>query len=171
MDMKTGDYEHIILSDHEVLKQEFYIKSSKGKGSSRELVLLTNKRIYFYGKEKGVFMRKMVSRFLNLNAIFAGSRSRGRYPILLLIAIVLFVFSFLNYGLFYTNMASGFEDPLLTYIGVGLGLVFFLAYVFFTEKIITLDYPGDSLVIHCSHMKEKDINRMFRLISSAIDQS
>jgi|GEM_PF-4269251 len=169
--MRTNDYEHIILSDQEDVKQEFYIKSSKKKGANKELLLLTNKRIYFYGKEKRLFMRSNVSRFVNLKAIFAGSRSKGRYPILLSIAIVLMLFSMANY--FFINIMnnSGMGEVSFSYIGFGLGLVFFLAYLFFTERIITLDYPGDSLVIHCKRMREKDINRMFRLISSAIDQS
>lgn len=169
--MRANDYEHIILSDQEDVKQEFYIKSSKKKGASKELLLLTNKRIYFYGKEKGLFMRSNVSRFVNLKAIFAGSRSKGRYPILLSIALVLLLFSMANYFFIEVMNNAGMGDSFLSFVGLGLAVLCFLAYVFFTERIITLDYPGDSLVIHCKRMREKDINRMFRLISRAIDQS
>lgn len=167
--MRANDYEHIILSDHEDIKQEFYIKSAKGKKASRELLLLTDKRIYFYGKEKKLFMRSNVSRFLNLKAIFAGSRSKGRYTILLLVSILLLFLSVVTYGL--SSIGSASTDQTVSILGFIFGALFLVAYLFLTEKIITLEYPGDNLVIHCNRMKEKEINRMFRLISNAIDHS
>ncbi len=171
--MRQNDYEHIILNDSEDLKQEFYIKSGKGKHASKELLLLTNKRIYFYGREKRLFMRSKVSRFVNLKAIYAGSRSKGRYSILLFFAIMFLVF-FIGIHLLSNSSYLGLSfsiEPLIVNLGEAFGILFLIAYIFLTEKIITLEYPGDNLVIHCNRMKEKNINRMFRLISSAIDES
>lgn len=171
--MRTNEYDHIILSDQEVLRQEFYIRSKKGKKASKELLLLTDKRIYFYGRDNRLFRRSMVSRFVNLKAVYAGSRSKGRFPILITIASLLVTLS-LGFLFAYSFSLVDFPQSInatLSYIGLGVGSLFALLYFFLTEKMITLEYPGDNLVIHCNRMKEKNLNKMFRLISNAIDQS
>lgn len=173
MDVKNPN--KIKFKEREDVRASFQLEN---KG---QLVVLTDKRIYFAGTEKKGFMKKRFGvHFVNLDSIIAGSRSKSKtyWPL-----IFVFLFGLVGaLGIMSAQMSESVPQLQIVsdllgsntmFVGIGgaaLAFLFLMAFMKSTRKVIVLNHMGgEELVLPMNGKSDEEINSYLEIIADGID--
>ena len=173
MDVKNPN--KIKFKEREDVRASFQLES---KG---QLVVLTDKRIYFAGSEKKGFMKKRFGvHFVNLDSIIAGSQSKSKsyWPLIFVILFGLIGLIGVLKDQIVQNVPSleSLYAPLgenALFIGAGglaIAFIFLIAFVKSTRKVIVLNHMGgEELILPMNGKSDEEINSYLEIIADGID--
>lgn len=162
-------------------KEKENVRASFQLESKGQLVVLTDKRIYFAGSEKKGFMKKRFGvHFVNLDSVIAGSTSKSKtyWPLIFvllfgLVGLLGVLSAQMSESVPQLQMITDVLGSNTMFVGIG-GLAFaFLFLVLFmksTKKLIVLNHMGgEELVLPMNGKSDEEINSYLEIIADGID--
>jgi len=170
--MKEEAVKKILISKDEEVLMTWSLTKKKLFSSLKKYVILSSSRLYFYGTLKpSLLSRAKGLKFINIDSVIAGAKSKMRSILSLIIGILLLIGGLV---LFYQDYALASEsdyNPPYEYLYVSGGL-FLIALIIFLKnqkKTVTVEYLGGNLIIPCNKVSDKDINKFLEHIANITD--
>lgn len=170
--MKEDKIKSYLLSDDEKIVNVFsitWIKQKKNDENETSIIILSNKRLYYVDQSnRGIFVHKKSTFFVQLSAIYAASKSIERkigfayLSILMLISSFLFfVFQPISQISFSSNMTDLIIGVLIAIVSIACVIV----YLSKVSKLITVFFANDKRRIPCNNMPNDKFDECFSAIA------